>query len=165
MERVKGIEPSYSAWKADVLPLNYTRNIKFDYVESTSMLNFNCSPRRGHPQIESLLRQDSIIVYYKEMVPMVGVEPTLPKEHDFESCASANSATSALLRNKQYYFLTWCRGPESNRYGSHLPQDFKSCASASSATPALFYLEEAPGFEPGNKGFADLCLTTWLCLQ
>ena len=29
------------------------------------------------------------------MIPMVGVEPTLPKEHDFESCASANSATSA----------------------------------------------------------------------
>ena len=26
LERVKGIEPSYSAWEADVLPLNYTRN-------------------------------------------------------------------------------------------------------------------------------------------
>ena len=25
MERVKGIEPSQSAWKAEVLPLNYTR--------------------------------------------------------------------------------------------------------------------------------------------
>ncbi len=25
MERVKGIEPSTSAWKAEVLPLNYTR--------------------------------------------------------------------------------------------------------------------------------------------
>ena len=25
LERVKGIEPSHSAWKADVLPLNYTR--------------------------------------------------------------------------------------------------------------------------------------------
>ncbi len=25
MERVKGIEPSRSAWKAEVLPLNYTR--------------------------------------------------------------------------------------------------------------------------------------------
>lgn len=25
MERVIGIEPTYSAWKADVLPLNYTR--------------------------------------------------------------------------------------------------------------------------------------------
>jgi hypothetical protein len=24
------------------------------------------------------------------------------------------------------------------------------------------YLEGVPGFEPGNKGFADLCLTTWL---
>ena len=26
MERVKGIEPSFSAWEADVLPLNDTRN-------------------------------------------------------------------------------------------------------------------------------------------
>ena len=25
LERVKGIEPSSSAWKAEVLPLNYTR--------------------------------------------------------------------------------------------------------------------------------------------
>jgi hypothetical protein len=25
MERVKGIEPSYEAWEAAVLPLNYTR--------------------------------------------------------------------------------------------------------------------------------------------
>jgi hypothetical protein len=24
-------------------------------------------------------------------------------------------------------------------------------------------LEAAPGFEPGSRGFADLCLTTWLC--
>ena len=24
-------------------------------------------------------------------------------------------------------------------------------------------LEVTPGFEPGNEGFADLCLTTWLC--
>ena len=27
----------------------------------------------------------------------------------------------------------------------------------------LFILEATPGFEPGDKGFADLCLTTWLC--
>ena len=25
LERVKGIEPSYPAWEADVLPMNYTR--------------------------------------------------------------------------------------------------------------------------------------------
>ena len=28
LERVKGIEPSYPAWKAGVLPLNYTRKPK-----------------------------------------------------------------------------------------------------------------------------------------
>ena len=28
MERVMGIEPTLSAWKAEVLPLNYTRNIR-----------------------------------------------------------------------------------------------------------------------------------------
>ncbi len=29
------------------------------------------------------------------MMPEVGVEPTHPKVHEFESCASANSATPA----------------------------------------------------------------------
>ena len=28
MERVKGIEPSYAAWEAAVLPLNYTRILR-----------------------------------------------------------------------------------------------------------------------------------------
>jgi hypothetical protein len=32
-----------------------------------------------------------------EKLPAEGLEPTLPKEHDFESCASANSATPAFL--------------------------------------------------------------------
>ena len=31
LERVKGIEPSYPAWKAGVLPLNYTRKLK-DFI-------------------------------------------------------------------------------------------------------------------------------------
>ena len=30
-----------------------------------------------------------------ELMPEVGVEPTHPKVHEFESCASANSATPA----------------------------------------------------------------------
>ena len=29
MERVTGIEPAWSAWKAEVLPLNYTRVNKY----------------------------------------------------------------------------------------------------------------------------------------
>ena len=40
-------------------------------------------------------------------VPKVGIEPTLPKEHDFESCASTNSAT---LANSAVF-----RPPASNR--------------------------------------------------
>ena len=32
-------------------------------------------------------------------MPKVGIEPTIPKEHDFESCASACSATSAGTRS------------------------------------------------------------------
>ena len=33
MERVMGIEPTLSAWKAEVLPLNYTRFFSFFMVE------------------------------------------------------------------------------------------------------------------------------------
>jgi hypothetical protein len=32
LERVKGIEPSLSAWEADVLPLNYTRERHQPYM-------------------------------------------------------------------------------------------------------------------------------------
>ena len=31
------------------------------------------------------------------LVPKEGVEPSLPKEHEFESCASTNSATLASV--------------------------------------------------------------------
>ena len=33
-ERVKGIEPSYSAWEADVLPLNYTRRLFLNLLKA-----------------------------------------------------------------------------------------------------------------------------------
>ncbi len=36
LERVMGIEPTYSAWEADVLPLNYTRK----YVGFRQILPF-----------------------------------------------------------------------------------------------------------------------------
>jgi hypothetical protein len=32
MERVKGIEPSYAAWEAAVLPLNYTRVVTGNFT-------------------------------------------------------------------------------------------------------------------------------------
>ena len=34
MERVMGIEPTLPAWKAGVLPLNYTRIIRFQTSET-----------------------------------------------------------------------------------------------------------------------------------
>ena len=37
MERVMGIEPTWSAWKAGVLPLNYTR---IQLLSTTFILNF-----------------------------------------------------------------------------------------------------------------------------
>lgn len=39
------------------------------------------------------------------MVPEVGIEPTLPKEPDFESGASANSATQAYSRVSATAFI------------------------------------------------------------
>ena len=45
MERVKGIEPSYSAWKAAALPLSYTRARPINYhagqAASTAMSGFD----------------------------------------------------------------------------------------------------------------------------
>ena len=39
MERVKGIEPSYSAWKAAALPLSYTRDRDDPLTRSEPGLN------------------------------------------------------------------------------------------------------------------------------
>ena len=48
MERVKGIEPSYSAWKAAALPLSYTRAQAINYhagqPASTAMRRFDPPP-------------------------------------------------------------------------------------------------------------------------
>ncbi len=85
-------------------------------------------------------------------VGKTGFEPATPwsqtrcstKLSYFPLYAPSRSRTyNLLIRSQTLYpvalwvhFSLWCRGPESNRYGSHLPRDFKSRASASSATPA-----------------------------
>jgi hypothetical protein len=49
LERVKGIEPSYSAWKAAALPLSYTRAPPINYhamtTASTAMRRFSQQKR------------------------------------------------------------------------------------------------------------------------
>ena len=42
------------------------------------------------------------------MVPRVGIEPTLPKEPDFESGASTNSATPAYISGAIIYVCGFC---------------------------------------------------------
>ena len=50
MERVKGIEPSLSAWEADVLPLNYTRSGITLPERLPAGLRQECAPTPGAPQ-------------------------------------------------------------------------------------------------------------------
>ncbi len=44
LERVKGIEPSYAAWEAAVLPLNYTRD-DLDFTWVVINIQFDSLPR------------------------------------------------------------------------------------------------------------------------
>jgi hypothetical protein len=73
LERVKGIEPSYSAWKAAALPLSYTRARPINYhagqAASTAMSGFapfrrSCRrplfPRCASPPPGPLTQADSI---------------------------------------------------------------------------------------------------------
>ena len=44
LERVKGIEPSYSAWEAAALPLSYTRNLYYLSINSLKLcVDNSCS--------------------------------------------------------------------------------------------------------------------------
>ena len=115
---------------AEVLPLNYTRILNVRFKKSDK----------------------------KKMVGKTGFEPATPWSQT--RCSTKLShfpftlnwpgkrrVTPDVLIRRQILIRTdpnnyiWCRGPDLNRHGSHLPQDFKSCASASSATPAcLVYM-------------------------
>ncbi len=44
MERAKGIEPSYAAWEAAVLPLNYARSISADIGKHADPQATNFAP-------------------------------------------------------------------------------------------------------------------------
>ncbi len=50
MERVTGIEPAFSAWEADVLPLNYTRKV------SATLRQASTGPAQGHVEVTPPLR-------------------------------------------------------------------------------------------------------------
>ena len=57
MERMKGIEPSYQAWEARILPLNYTRMLW--YLLSISNTRALCKEIRAENMIKSQARPPS----------------------------------------------------------------------------------------------------------
>ena len=52
LERVTGIGPAYSAWEADVLPLNYTRAIAIERSNASLQPKFH--PGLGFTMVSSL---------------------------------------------------------------------------------------------------------------
>ena len=126
-----GIEPTTSAWKAEVLPLNYTRVSLVGVTglePATSWSQIRCSTKLSYTpgtqyiiayaQIivkrkslnhayESIYRSVKYIIYKKRLLfrrtaEYLGAEGrtrtgTSVNPLDFESSASANSATSAFL--------------------------------------------------------------------
>jgi hypothetical protein len=70
MERVKRIELSSSAWKAEVLPLNYTRNMEFKKLSGREDRIRTCDPLVPN----QVLYQAELLPVY--MVRPTGVEPT-----------------------------------------------------------------------------------------
>ena len=82
LERVARIELAYSAWKADVLPMNYTRI--YGARNGTRTRNIHL----GKVALYQLSHS-------RKLVQIKGVEPPHRKILDPKSSASANSAISA----------------------------------------------------------------------
>ena len=71
-------------------------------------------------------------------VPWVGIEPTLPKELDFESSASTNSATKA----KHPFFKRDCKAKKMFLYSKSLETNV--CSAVSSSRTKIFRLYAKP---------------------
>ena len=57
-----------------------------------------------------------------------------------------------------------CASPSGAGLSPHpAPRNTAECKTKGHPSGCPFVLEATPGFEPGNEGFADPCLTTWLC--
>ena len=62
LERVKGIEPSYEAWEAAVLPLNYTRDLQRQFSASRTQPAVKMGPRLESALVWGTLAQRLAVV-------------------------------------------------------------------------------------------------------
>ena len=92
---MKGVEPSTSAWKAEVLPLNYTRiliNLLLLSYSRTLPLHLQADSRKygasGQLEANSMMSRSSLNYtrIFKRMEG-VGLEPTNPMGADLQSAA------------------------------------------------------------------------------
>ena len=75
LERVKGIEPSYEAWEAAVLPLNYTRILQLvDVNESSAQVADSTDRGRpvSHSDDEPQSEEHKQIRRYQELSELFG---------------------------------------------------------------------------------------------
>ena len=86
LERVAGIEPASSAWKAEVLPLNYTR---------ATVSVYSKPPMRPHRSLKSRLEEASTSDEMQRRILVVGegFEPSKAKPSDLQSDPFDHSGT------------------------------------------------------------------------
>ena len=103
-ERVAGIEPALSAWKAEVLPLNYTRlHPPKSSVDSSPKGNVKC-PNLKFPFVSSACTAN--LARPRRMVQGVGFEPTKAVPSDLQSDPFGRSGTPASKRDELSRFAT-----------------------------------------------------------
>ena len=101
MERVAGIEPAPSAWKAEVLPLNYTRRLDGNPPRRT--LAVGTSPHgvaRKRPA-RTLSRHRTLGPRERAVVEGVGFEPTKAEPSDLQSGPFGHSGTPPGIQHKR----------------------------------------------------------------
>ncbi len=88
-----GIEPTYSAWKAEVLPLNYTRAAK-RRVAYQNRYNFNNKPGHNHPRRSlSKTTANQTGCFLPMLVEGGGFEPPKAEPSDLQSDPFDHSGT------------------------------------------------------------------------
>ena len=114
--------------------------------------------------------------------PLRVLRPSILKSPDIHKKTPANRLVFLFVLSAKYRCQTrpgprtagrrfcavqaFCRRQHLGVGAIHLPRAFEiSQDSIKITTPngVVIFMEVTPGFEPGNQGFADPCLTTWLC--
>ena len=82
---------------------------------------------------------------------------TLPLNYFHETSLKSVGTFGGVLGAKNVLFVIF--------YAHSTPKSKKDLQDVDIIVNPCHLLEAASGFEPEYGGFADLCLTTWLCRQ